>query len=165
MFGRFERCCASGGPFRSSAAHAAANRARGERKPSRRGGQDKPKSKKSDVATLLLFRRVRELALYRAEVLRHHGYEVIIPHTKAEAISVILAGGFDAAILTYTLSTETVEELADLIRQNCPNCPVICVSQSKTTDARIRPDEIVLAEQGPPGLIGALRRVLRRRVH
>ncbi len=113
------------------------------------GGRDKPKSKKSDVATLLLFGRVRELALYRAEVLRHHGYEVIIPHTKAEAISVILAGGFDAAILTYTLSTETVEELADLIRQNCPNCPVICVSQSKTTDARIRPDEIVLAEQAP----------------
>jgi hypothetical protein len=42
---------------------------------------------------------------------------------------------------------------------------VISISQSKSTDARIRPDEIVLAEQGPAGLIDALRRVLRKRVH
>ncbi len=113
--------------------------------------------------SVLLYGNLRELALYRAEVLRHMGFSVIIPRTHAETVAAIQHGGFDVAVLSYTLPSDTVEELAELLRQQRPECPLICISQSGILDPRIRPEELVLAEEGPPALILALQRALRRR--
>jgi hypothetical protein len=133
-----------------------------------RGGQGKgavrqSKSKSASYGRVLLFGKHRELALYRAEVLRHSGFRVVIPRTRQEAIDAVRHGDFDAAILSYTLSADTVEELAELVRQHCPTCPLITISQERTRDPRIDPDVIVLAEDGPPALLTALRQVLGSR--
>lgn len=110
---------------------------------------------------VLIFGRLRELALYRAEVLRNRGFSVIVPATKAEAIDAIEEGEFDVAVLTYTLSSETVQELSELLRQECPICPLITITESHHIDEKVRPDRIVLANEGPDALIKALRHVLR----
>ena len=113
---------------------------------------------------VLLFGKHRELALYRAEVLRHSGFTVETPRTQQEAIDAIRHGDFDAAILSYTLSADIVEELAEMVRQHCPVCPLITISQERTRDPRIDPDAIVLAEDGPKALVSALRRVMSERL-
>ena len=119
-------------------------------------------SRKKIGNRVLLFGRIRELALYRAEVMRSHGFTVTTPSSREEAITAVRRGNFDIAILTYTLSSDTVQELAELIREYCPEAPVIAISNSKKEDREINPDEIVLADDGPPPLIAALRRVTRR---
>jgi DNA-binding response OmpR family regulator len=111
---------------------------------------------------VLLFGRFRELALYRAEVLRSQGFAVVTPFSREESIAAVRRGHFDIAILTYTLSSETVQELAELVREYCPECPIIAISTSKKEDREIDPDEIVLADEGPPALLAALRKVTRR---
>jgi hypothetical protein len=109
-----------------------------------------------------MFGRIRELALYRAEVLRSHGFNITIPATKADAIAAIRRGGYDVAVLTYTLSNDTVEELAELVRQHCPDCRLVTISETKYHDAKINPDINVLADDGPKALLQALRATLRR---
>lgn len=111
---------------------------------------------------VLLFGRLRELALYRAEVLRNHGFKVVIPRTKEEAKEAILRCDFDVAVFSYTLSSQIVEEVSDLLREHCPGCPLIAISDAARTDRRIHPDETVLADDGPPALIAAIHRVIQR---
>lgn len=111
---------------------------------------------------VLLVGRIRELALYRAEVLGAHGFHVLTPQTIADALRVIRRNEFDIAVLTYTLSSDVVEELAEQVRQYCSKCPLIVISDSKRADPRISPDQTVLADDGPAALIAALRRVTRR---
>lgn len=108
-----------------------------------------------------MFGRIRELALYRAEVLRDRGFQVTAPENLEEAIAAIRKGGFDIAVLTYTLSNTTVLELSELIREYCPDCPVVVISGNKCTDREIRPDEVVRADDGPAALVAALRRITR----
>jgi CheY-like chemotaxis protein len=100
------------------------------------------------------------LALYRAEFLRDRGFEVTAPTEKEDAIATIRGGNFDVAVLSYTLSTGTVLELAEEIRETCPECPVIAIASSNVFDRRIAPTEVVLADAGPPALLAALQRVL-----
>lgn len=111
---------------------------------------------------VLLFSGMWELALYRAEVLRVHGFHVLIPRTKEEAVHAIKSGDLDVAVLTYTLPNETVHELADLFREHCPGCRLVAISESNRVDRKIAPDAIVLAEEGPAGLIQTLRRLTAR---
>ena len=140
----------------------------GEGRGRRRGGTAetgrKPKKAGARRATnrVILFGRIRELQLYRAEVLRDRGFSVIVPSNKEEAVAAIKRCDFEAAILTYTLSSDTVEELAELLRQTCPGRPLICISNTGWLDRKVAPDEMVVADQGPPALLEALRRVLRR---
>jgi len=108
--------------------------------------------------------QMRELLLYRAEVLRQSGFKVIPMQSKEEAIAAIKRGSFDAAILSYTLSSDAVEELSELVRQHQPDCPVISISRSGSEDRRLHPDEIVVGEEGPAALLAALRRALDKRV-
>ena len=105
--------------------------------------------------------RIRELALYRAAVLRDRGFEVSTPETHQEAVAAIRKGGFDIAVLSYTLSNDAVQELAELIREYCPACPLVAISSNQRVDRLIRPDEMVNAEEGPAALIAALNKVRR----
>lgn len=129
--------------------------------PRERPGRQKLSRRATEGNHVLMLGRLRELALYRAEVLRERGFAVTVPDSKDEAVKLIRRGTFDIAVLTYTLSTETVEELATLIRENCPDCPVVAISDSGRYDRRIEPDETVVADDGPAALIAALRRVTR----
>jgi hypothetical protein len=111
---------------------------------------------------VLIFGSIRELALYRAEVLRSNGFYVITPEDKAEAVAAIRRSGLDVVVLTYTLSNDTVEELTELVRQHCPDCRLITISETRNRDTKIEPDANVLADEGPKGLLAALRETLRR---
>jgi CheY-like chemotaxis protein len=132
---------------------------------SRRGsGKDSDAEPKQDRVAhagnrVILFSGIWEVALYRAEVLRRHGIPVLTPRTKEEAVQAIRRGGFDIAVLTYTLPNDTVHELADMIRSHCPECRLIAISQSGRMDRRIAPDATVIADDGPAALIEAVRRL------
>jgi ActR/RegA family two-component response regulator len=104
---------------------------------------------------------MRELALYRAAVLRDRGFDVATPTGREESIAAIRKGGFDIAVISYTLSNDMVKELAELIREYCPDCPLVVISGSKRMDREIGPDEMVNADDGPAALLAALRRVSR----
>jgi CheY-like chemotaxis protein len=108
---------------------------------------------------VLLLGKQKELALYRAAVLRDRGFEVKAPTELNEAIAEIASGGYDVAVLSYTLSSDEVERLAELVRQSCPDCPLVTISTTGRTDRRVNPDETVLADEGPPGLIRVLQRL------
>lgn len=125
------------------------------------------RARKSSVRTgprnrVLMFGKIRELALYRAEVLRSNGFNVTIPASKADAIAAIRRGGFDVAVLTYTLSNDTVEELTELLRQHWPDSRLVTISEMKYPDPKINPDANVLADEGPKALIKALRATLKQ---
>ena len=109
-----------------------------------------------------MFGKNRELALYRAEVLRAHGFNVTIPASKADALVVVRRGGYDVVVLTYTLSSETVEELTELVRQHWPDSRLVTISDTKYPDPKINPDANVLADDGPKALLEALRETLKR---
>ena len=110
---------------------------------------------------VLMIGRIRELALYRAVVLRDRGFDVSTPETHEDAVAAIRKGGFDIAVLSYTLSNDEVQELAELIHEYCPDCPVIAISSNQRIDRTIRPDEMVNADEGPAALIAALNKVRR----
>ena len=127
------------------------------------GKQSKRKRSPSSKSTrVLLVGLLRELALYRAEVLRNHGFHVHIPETVDQAYAIIERGDFDVAVLSYTLPSSAVEDLAEQVREHCADCPIIAISETERLDRRISPDAVALAAQGPPALIAALKQVLRR---
>jgi hypothetical protein len=108
---------------------------------------------------VLLLGKLRELALYRAEVLRERGFEVKIPAGTKESVAEITRGAYDVAVLSYTLPSEEVEQMAELVRQSCPDCPVVTISTTGRPDRRVNPDETVLADEGPAGLLRVLSRL------
>jgi len=110
---------------------------------------------------VLVVGRHRELALYRAEFLRLAGYSVDTPEEVDEALRMIRNDEFDALVLSYTLPTETVHQLAESAREHCPDCPVIAIADTKKFDRLISPDAVALAKDGPEALLSALKRVLR----
>ncbi len=112
---------------------------------------------------ILMMGRQRELALYRAEVLRHYGFLVSIPTTEAEALAVIERGDFDIAVLSYTLPDSAVQQIAEAVRERCPECPIVTIVQTLRTDRRIAPDAVVLADNGPDELLAALHKVMQTR--
>ena len=129
--------------------------------PSSPEGQHKEHAggRKTGGRRVLLIGRFRELALYRAEVLRMHGFRVSTPATLAGAMDAVRRREFDIVVLSYTLPSDLVEELAEQVRQYCPSCPLIAISDNRSIDKKIFPDETAFAEDGPAALIAALRRV------
>jgi DNA-binding response OmpR family regulator len=110
---------------------------------------------------VLMLGTIRELALYRAEVLHQHGFHVQIATDRAQALDLIGAGNYDVVVLSYTLPDAAVREFADEMREHCPECPVIAISDARRPDPIIRPDQMILADEGPAALLSALRHVLR----
>ena len=122
--------------------------------------QDKQRSPGCAIR-VLLFSGMWEVALYRAEALRGHGLDVVTPRSKEEAVEIIRRREVDVVVLAYTLPSETVRELSDFLRQDCPGCRLIAISESGQFDQQVAPDAIVIASQGPGALIDAIRRVSR----
>ena len=100
-----------------------------------------------------------ELGWYRSEFLRAQGYEVVFPENRKEAAAAIQGGKFDVVLLSYSLSHKTSQELLELIDQNCPECPMIAITEKRWEDRHVNPAETVLVSEGPQGLLDALKRV------
>lgn len=113
------------------------------------------------VGKILLLGRLRELALYRSEFLQGKGYEVIAPTSRSETLDVIRRGAYDCAVLSYTLPNEVVLEYAQMLREHCPACPLIVITDKNLGDRSIKPDAIVVADEGPDALLSAIRQVLK----
>jgi CheY-like chemotaxis protein len=107
--------------------------------------------------TVLMLGKYLELGLYRAEYLRSHGYHVLFPQSRAEAIAIVSGGAYDIVILSYSLSDEDAIELHELIEQTCPNCPVITLTEQRWQDTKIYSDKVVLVSEGPEALLEAVR--------
>lgn len=133
-----------------------------EQKPSQsnRIGRRNSWAKRKPGNRVLMVGRVRELALYRAEVLRQAGFTVLIAGDDDEAVPIIRGKSFDAIVLSYTLPNHMVQYLADTARDHCPDCPVIAIAETRMLDRRIEPDAVAIADDGPAALLTALNRVL-----
>lgn len=90
-----------------------------------------------------------------------HGFRVSTPATVAAAMEAIRRREFDIVVLSYTLASDVVEELAEQVRQYCPSCPLIAISDTRSIDRKIFPDATAFAQDGPAALIAALHRVSR----
>ena len=128
----------------------------------RRSPGGKHLNRSAEANRILLIGRIQELALYRAQVLGDRGFDVRVSTSREDALRLIRRGGFDAAVLSYTLSSDTVEELAQEIRDQHPQCPLVVIANTEYPDRKIGPDAVALAEEGPKALVAALRQVLRR---
>ena len=107
--------------------------------------------------TVLLLGMEREPGLFRVESMEHAGYKVIFPPNKQEALYAIHKGGFQAALISYSLSDRSAQEFFELIRQRCPDCAIIAISSNGSEDYKLEPDEIIQAEDGPEAMIAALK--------
>lgn len=126
-----------------------------------KGNTESPR-KSSERNRVLMLGSIRELALYRAEVLQLHGFHVQIATNRDQGLDLIHAGHYDVVVLSYTLPDRVVREFADEMREYCPECPVIAISDARRPDPIIRPDQMILADEGPAALLTALRHVLHR---
>ena len=113
--------------------------------------------------TVLMLGRQLELGYYRAAFLQGQGFQVIFPENKQEALAAIQAGGFDAVIISYTLSRESAQEFVTLIKQKDKECPVVAITQKGWGAEDIEHDETVLDVDRPPALLEALIRIEKRR--
>ena len=151
-------CCSETSPIQILSEFAEERRTRR----TRAGSQKRDSEARRTSNRILMLGRLRELALYRAEVLQHHGFEVTAPANEAEAIAAIRQANFDVAIVSYTLSDVSVRQFVDLIRQYRPDCPLLAISQSAQYDRLIEPDSVVVGDKGPAELLTAIRKLLKR---
>lgn len=112
---------------------------------------------------MLLLGRHLELGHYRTEFLKSQGISVVFPESQEAARAAITAGGFDAVILSYSLSDKAAREMMELKDQACPDCPLICISEKRWDDREFNPDAVVLATDPPQNLVDAIRAVQTRR--
>jgi CheY-like chemotaxis protein len=127
-----------------------------ERKTERERGS---RSKK-DGNRVLIVGRQRELALYRAEFLRQAGFTVLTAQDVDDAIRILQRAAFDALVLSYTLPSGDVQYLAAAAHDYCSDCAVVVISNISTLDQRVNADAVVMADEGPMGLVYALKQVL-----
>ncbi|HUK46462.1 MAG TPA: hypothetical protein VLW06_02675 [Terriglobales bacterium] len=113
--------------------------------------------------TILMLGQQLELGYYRAAFLQSHGFHVIFPENKSAALAAIQAGGFDAAIISYTLPEETAKEFVGMIKQLDKDCPVVAITQKRWNGEGFEHDETVLDVDRPPALLEALIRIEKRR--
>ena len=132
--------------------------------PERRDGRKNKKQRaarpQSNANRVLVVGHQQELALYRAEFLRQAGFTVLIADEVGEAIRIMQRGAFNAIVLSYTLPSADVQYLADAARDYGSDSAVVVICKTTTVDPRIEPDAIALAEDGPDGLLAALRHAL-----
>ncbi len=105
-----------------------------------------------------------ELTSYRVHAMEGAGLEVIHPSSRKEALAAIAQGRYDVAVLSYTVASDTAHEFAELIRQNCPKCPLVAITESPWEDSKLEPDETVVGKEGPEALIEAVQRATRKQV-
>jgi DNA-binding response OmpR family regulator len=113
--------------------------------------------------TVLLLSGDRELGLLKKHVLAQAGFAVTRADSRKEALLLIEQRKFDVLVVSYSLSTDNMLELADLFRGHHPGAPIVYVAKGSWQDLKVDFDATVTGEEGPEGLIEAVEMVLNRK--
>jgi hypothetical protein len=62
-------------------------------------------------------------------------------------------------LFSSSLSRDAAEELVELARLRCPQCPAVSISRTGWDDGRIERDATVVADAGPRGMVEANQQV------
>jgi DNA-binding NtrC family response regulator len=111
---------------------------------------------------VLLLARKDDLEPSISETLQRAGHNVQFPGSKQEALFLIHQRSFDCVVLFYSLSNDTIEELSELLKQACPTCPIVAVSQNGHMDFKLQPATMVQWRQGAEALLATLSMIERR---
>lgn len=112
--------------------------------------------------SLLLLSADRELSRLHAYVLERGGYSVARADSRREALE-LLDDLFDALVISYSMSSEGLIEMAEVFRQRNPNSPIIGVTKGKWQDLKIDLDFAVSGEEGPEALLESVETALNRK--
>ena len=112
--------------------------------------------------SVLLLSADRELSRLRAYALERGGYSVTRADSRQEALD-LLDDRFDALVISYSMSSEGLIEMAELFRQRNPNSPIIGVTKGKWQDLKIDLDFTVSGDEGPEALLESVETALNRK--
>jgi DNA-binding response OmpR family regulator len=90
-----------------------------------------------------------DTANLRAHALAHAGFHVVRPNNRKEALAILKKRQFDAAVISYTLSSDSVQEMTTLFRESNPQAPIVVVTRGRLADWKTDLDVSVTAEEGP----------------
>jgi len=113
--------------------------------------------------TVLLLSADPELALLRRSALAHAGFAVSRAGSRKEALQLLEKEKFDVLVISYSMSQESITEMAELFRRHNPNSPIVTVVKGKWQDLKIEFDAAVTGDEGPEALIEAVETVLNRK--
>lgn len=113
-------------------------------------------------ASVLLLSGDRELSLLRYYSLQHAGFTVARADSRQEALE-LLESRYDALVISYSLSTETIAEFIGRFRQTSPGAPILCVVKGKWHDLKVDVDFTVNGDDGPETLLETLESAINRK--
>lgn len=113
-------------------------------------------------ASVLLLSRDRELSLLRYHSLQHGGFAVFRADSRQEALA-LLEKRYDALVISYSLSMETITEFIAFFRRTSPGAPVVCVVKGKWSDMKVDVDFTVNGDDGPEALLETLESAISRK--
>ena len=113
--------------------------------------------------SVLLLSDDLEIALLKAHVLGHAGFAVTRAESRKDAIQLMRESSFDVLVISFSLSGDSVVELAGIFRAENPTAPIVGVAKGRWQDLPLEFDATVTGDEGPEGLIEAVEMVLNRR--
>ena len=94
--------------------------------------------------------------------LERAGHIIQVPKRLEEALSLINQRSFDCVVLSYSLSNEVIEQFVELLKQACPTCPLIAISENGAMDLKLQPARMLQWSQGVEALVTTLAMMERR---
>jgi len=113
--------------------------------------------------SVLLLSGDLEISLLKAYVLGHAGFAVTRAESRKDAIHLMRESRFDVLVISYSLSADSMVELAAIFREQNPNAPIVGVAKGRWQDLPVEFDATVTGDEGPEGLIEAVEMVLNRK--
>ena len=105
---------------------------------------------------VLLLGTLRDIGYHTIEALYRAGHEVQFAENVREALAKVQQEDFDCFVLSYSLSSETLKELTEVLRQHRPACPTIVISERGTIDWELARSVTLHPERGVEALLDAL---------
>lgn len=112
--------------------------------------------------SVLLLSADRELSLLRYHSLQHGGFTVARADSLQDAVA-LLRSRYDALVISYSLSTDSIAQFTSLFRETSPGAPIVCVVKGKWHDLKIPVDFTVNGDDGPEALLETLDAAINRK--
>lgn len=128
--------------------------------------QQKPNQSETGPAeghSVLLLSGDADTAKLRAYALTHAGFHVVRSDNRKDALQILKKRKFEAAVISYTLSSDSVQEMTTLFRESNPHAPIVVVTRGRLADWKTELDVSITAEEGPEALIEALQSAINRK--
>jgi len=122
-----------------------------------------PEEIRDGAHSLLLLSIDLETSLLRAHALRKSGFEVTLPTGSKDAINLLQKKKFDAVVICYSMSNESVAEMTEMFKEHDPNAPIIAITKGRWADLKTDVDASVNGEDGPEALIDAVHTAISRK--